>query len=248
LASLYEKRLESVNDYIAWQAECGREIINKISEFYEFNSNTVCLDIGFGRGGQTYEYSYVFGTVVAIEYSMQACLECKNRFPRSGILWLRADGTSIPAHDESFDIIIASNVFEHIYNPEALFSEIVRITKPGGLIFVNFLPYYNRLGGHLYNFFGYKWPHLLLSKRQIEKKLSSVKPIGFWKPEDEWNQYLSLNKISLRRFENIVKRHYNKLLILKFDYAFAKRVTGFIPFVRELFISAITFIAKKTSS
>lgn len=52
------------------------------------------------------------------------------------------DGLTFP--DNSFDLFVTSDVFEHIMNPEKAFSEIARVLKPGGLhIFT--MPWYPEL-------------------------------------------------------------------------------------------------------
>jgi SAM-dependent methyltransferase len=41
-------------------------------------------------------------------------------------------GESIPYEDESFDVVISDNVFEHLDNPAEVITEIRRVLKPGG--------------------------------------------------------------------------------------------------------------------
>ena len=41
-------------------------------------------------------------------------------------------GEKIPWPDETFDIVIADNVLEHLDNPAQVFREIARVLKPGG--------------------------------------------------------------------------------------------------------------------
>jgi SAM-dependent methyltransferase len=43
-------------------------------------------------------------------------------------------GAPLPYDDEAFDIVIARSVFEHIEDAEWLGRELLRVTKPGGLI------------------------------------------------------------------------------------------------------------------
>jgi SAM-dependent methyltransferase len=45
-----------------------------------------------------------------------------------------APGSPLPYADNSFDIIFARSVFEHIEEPELVAHELTRIVKPGGLI------------------------------------------------------------------------------------------------------------------
>ncbi len=42
------------------------------------------------------------------------------------------DGENIPFGDESFDVILCTEVIEHVANPSRLISEMGRVLKPGG--------------------------------------------------------------------------------------------------------------------
>lgn len=54
----------------------------------------------------------------------------QNQFLDEGIL---SDGSAIPYADETFDLVFADNVLEHLTEPAAVFSEVARVLKPGGL-------------------------------------------------------------------------------------------------------------------
>lgn len=45
-------------------------------------------------------------------------------------------GETIPFPDASFDMVIADNVLEHLAAPEAVFCEVARVLRPGGLFLV----------------------------------------------------------------------------------------------------------------
>lgn len=42
----------------------------------------------------------------------------------------------IPFDSDAFDFVVASHIIEHVVDPVRLFSELVRVTKPGGVIYI----------------------------------------------------------------------------------------------------------------
>jgi SAM-dependent methyltransferase len=59
-----------------------------------------------------------------------------------------ADGYWLPVADGSADVCFSSNVLEHVPDPAGLIEEMVRVTKPGGLIYLSFTNWYSPWGGH----------------------------------------------------------------------------------------------------
>jgi SAM-dependent methyltransferase len=59
-----------------------------------------------------------------------------------------ADGLSLPLRDAAADITFSSNVLEHVPDPLRMITEMVRVTKPGGLIYLAYTNWYSPWGGH----------------------------------------------------------------------------------------------------
>ena len=79
---------------------------------------------------------------------------------------VRASITALPFADESFDCLVCSQVIEHIPADPAIFTEFVRVLRPGGLLILG-TPDYATIGWRviepLYGFFapgGYKDEHI----------------------------------------------------------------------------------------
>ena len=61
---------------------------------------------------------------------------------------VRASGLSLPLLDDSTDLAYSSNVLEHVPDPERMAAEMLRVTKPGGTVYVSWTPWLSPHGGH----------------------------------------------------------------------------------------------------
>ncbi|MGA5493440.1 class I SAM-dependent methyltransferase [Streptomyces cinereoruber] len=59
-----------------------------------------------------------------------------------------ADGYLLPLADGAADVCFSSNVLEHVRDPATFLSELIRVTRPGGLIYVSFTNWLSPWGGH----------------------------------------------------------------------------------------------------
>lgn len=107
------------------------------------------LDIGCGVG-TNYEMLGRHGNVSCLEYSRYAidyCRQCgMNNVVEGGI-------NSIPYGDNSFDVVTAFDVIEHVEDDKAAVSEMIRVCKNGGIIVITvpaymFLWSYNDVFNH----------------------------------------------------------------------------------------------------
>ena len=58
------------------------------------------------------------------------------------------DGYWLPLRDGAVDVCFSSNVLEHVPDPGGLIEEMIRVTRPGGIIYVSFTNWYSPWGGH----------------------------------------------------------------------------------------------------
>ena len=59
-----------------------------------------------------------------------------------------ADGYWLPVRDGGADVAFSSNVLEHVPDPMGLIEEMIRVTRPGGLVYLSFTNWYSPWGGH----------------------------------------------------------------------------------------------------
>lgn len=82
---------------------------------------------------------------------------------------VRGDGAQLPLRDDAFDVTYSSNVAEHVPDFRALGEEMVRVTRPGGLVVVSYTVWLGPFGGHETGL----WQHYLggeFARRRYEKK------------------------------------------------------------------------------
>ncbi|MGV0634646.1 methyltransferase domain-containing protein [Mycolicibacillus trivialis] len=66
----------------------------------------------------------------------------------SAATFVRASGMALPFADDSVDICLSSNVAEHVPHPWRLGAEMLRVTRPGGLVVLSYTVWLGPFGGH----------------------------------------------------------------------------------------------------
>lgn len=57
-------------------------------------------------------------------------------------------GMQLPFRDGAVDVCYSSNVLEHVPDPWLMADEMVRVTRPGGTVFISYTVWYGPWGGH----------------------------------------------------------------------------------------------------
>ena len=91
------------------------------------------LDYGCGTGGNALAYASL-GTVVGAEPDSAAV---RLAHIRGGASYCRTGGTQLPFRENSFDVVMASDVLEHIEQDREAVSEIARVLRPGGAAIIS---------------------------------------------------------------------------------------------------------------
>ena len=137
---------------------------------HEINQKGVMLDVGCGEG------RHIFG--IMQDYPLMKCIgldmdkeslekaeegyEYFKSISKAGAQFLKGSAYSLPFPDESIDLIVCSEVLEHLHEYNDAVKEIHRVLKPGGKFYAS-VPatwpekicwklseeYQNQPGGHL---------------------------------------------------------------------------------------------------
>jgi SAM-dependent methyltransferase len=90
------------------------------------------LDVGPGPGGNAAVLSELGWTVTGVEYTQVGAQLCRER----GLDVVRGDGTRLPIADAIVDLVMSTDVWEHIDDHESVAAESFRVLRPGGRLLV----------------------------------------------------------------------------------------------------------------
>lgn len=140
--------MEKYTYHILYQVEqshwwfVGRRslILDQIARYYEGQKSLILLDIGCGCGIFMKDLA-PYGEVVGIDLSAEALRFCQQR----GLAHLiRGDAEMLPFSQNTFDLLTANDLLEHVEDDRRSLHEFFALLKPGGRLFV-FVPAYQFL-------------------------------------------------------------------------------------------------------
>ncbi len=151
----------------------------KISKYIPKDPNAVILDFGCGKGDIVGEMIKInpAAKYIGVDVSEAALGYAKDKYKSADFKKIE-DGGEIPIEDNSIDFVFSSEVVEHIYDTENAFSELGRIVKNGGEVFIT-TPFHGLIKNLLLVLFGFDkhfspiGPHVrFFSKRSLTSLLN----------------------------------------------------------------------------
>lgn len=256
---------DGIKTYAMWQFEKGEDTIANYLGYTNkkemFEGKTV-LDIGCGAGGKSLYYitqgaKHVYGVDVVASYKEESEALAESLNLKDQFTFICADAKALPYPDNSFDTIIMNDAMEHVAEPEAVLSEVLRVLKKGGRVYINFPPYNHPFGAHLSDAIYIPWVHLFFSEKTLirdYKELVKELPdgenrINFRISKDKsGKEYFSyINKMTIKRFKKILKKlnitpnYYCEMPLRSIVKPLAK-----LPVFKEMFVKmAVCVIEKK---
>ena len=157
-------RMYRFEDTYWWFVARRRLIVSLLDSTYPRDGRLRLLDIGCGTGAML-DMLAPFGDVTGADFAPEALQFCRARGEAQGRAYplTRADVRRLPFATDSFDAVTAMDVIEHIDDDKAAASEIFRVLKPGGRLFVTVPAYQFLWSEHdeaLHHYRRYTAPHL----------------------------------------------------------------------------------------
>ena len=113
----------------------ARNILQCLDLLTDLDLKTLsCVDIGCGSGGISFHLAPGFASVCGVDP------EPWNRWQdytsqQSNLSFREESIENLSLPDDSVDVVICNQVYEHVPSPETLIAQIYRILKPGGICY-----------------------------------------------------------------------------------------------------------------
>lgn len=250
--------------YAEWQFDKGADTVKFFSEKYKpltmFEGKNV-LDVGCGAAGKSLYYikigaKRVTGVDIVPSYEREAMqLAAKLGYSRS-FNFICASAEALPFPNNTFDTIIMNDAMEHVSNPEAVLTEMLRLVRPEGHIYINFPPYGHPFGAHMSDVINLPWAHFFFTEKAlIDAYRELVEPLpdgkerlGLRITTDRFGRdHIGyINRMTISRFRKMLKdmkikpQYYNEVPLRNFLTPLTK-----IGIVKEAFVKMVVCVIIK---
>ena len=110
--------------------------------------------------------------------------------------------TEIPIPDCSMDVVLSWSVFEHVANPVAVLTELRRIIRPGGFMFLQIWPLFNsQHGSHLWYWYPEGWVQHLIDHGQVEREVSQNQAMPADVTGEMLTDFNTLNRLTVSELQ-----------------------------------------------
>ena len=203
LFRLTRERLSSEDNYRAFQRFQGGLLVKFLQSHRVEIDDRLVADVGCGYGGYSLALRDAGAQVVGLDIST-------GETPQ-GLTLIVADALALPVGSDTFDVVICASLIEHIVQPERLLMNLYRVTRPGGIVYLGFPPFYSPRGGHQFSPFHYlgernavrlarrfgRWRKNLWIKQNYP-----INPDSYATAYGEWG----LSPLTISKFERLLRR------------------------------------------
>lgn len=132
------------------------------------------LDVGCGLGGNlAYFHEQGASSVTGIDISHDQISCTYDMFANlhpdyvARTQFTTTDASRMPFPDNSFDILVSNDTFEHVDDLAGTLKECLRVLRPGGYLYAYFPPFYAPWGAHMINWIRFPWCQVFFSEKTI---------------------------------------------------------------------------------
>jgi SAM-dependent methyltransferase len=137
-----EFRLEQ-SDPARFYGALADDSVSQLSQYVDLAGATV-LDVGGGPGYFADAFEQAGSTYLSLDADVGELSGAGEIRPGTVL----GSGLQLPFRDGSVDVCYSSNVLEHVGDPWRMAEEMLRVTRPGGLVFLSYTVWFGPWGGH----------------------------------------------------------------------------------------------------
>jgi SAM-dependent methyltransferase len=138
---MFRSFLVEQGDPARFYGDLARDTIALIERHQRVRGQTV-LDVGAGPRQFAAAFTDAGARYVGVDIDVHTL---DGAAVAAGVV---AVGERLPFADGSVDIVLSSNVLEHVPQPGVVGDELVRVVRPGGLVFLSYTAWLGPWGGH----------------------------------------------------------------------------------------------------
>ncbi len=229
--------------------------------------NQDVLDFGCGSGLYSVEYLRLGAKTVTGVDILQKSLDmalARSKDPRLSFILSSKD--HIPLKDQSIDVVISYDVFEHVSHLDLILEELYRILRAGGKVLIGTWGWYHPFAPHLFSAMPVPWAHVMFGERALLQACRRVYHSAWYvptmfdldadgrkKPDKYTEESIStdyVNKLLIRDFERTFKRSRftYQTFLMPFGSRWARwtRVLLRVPWAREFVAGYVWFVLTKS--
>lgn len=140
-ARLFRSFLVEQADPERFYTDLANDTITLITRHEALDGRTV-LDVGAGQEQFGRRFAHRGARYIAVDLERGALA------PGPSVGGIVGRGEQLPLGDASVDLVMSNNVMEHVREPGVLADEMMRVVKPGGLVFISYTVWASPWGGH----------------------------------------------------------------------------------------------------
>ncbi|MEO3862071.1 class I SAM-dependent methyltransferase [Acrocarpospora sp. B8E8] len=122
----------------------ARDTVAQLSAFVLLDGQLV-VDVGGGAGYFAEALRGAGARIVCVDVDAGEMTARNGAMPAGSVL---GSALRLPLRSGTVDVCFSSNVLEHVPDPYLMAGEMVRVTRPGGLVYLSFTNWLSPWGGH----------------------------------------------------------------------------------------------------
>jgi SAM-dependent methyltransferase len=144
----------------------GRERANEVLRLPAMRDTTSFLEVGCWDGMVGCALAQAGKSASGVDYRSAGF---DQRAIDAGVDLRQMNAEALDFADNAFDAAFSYNAFEHFANPDRVLAEMIRVVKPGGLIWLVFGPLYlSPYGEHAYRIIPVPYCHVLWTESVLD--------------------------------------------------------------------------------